>query len=396
MGNIISFLKENGEIPFADKEWGAVDALILSQLAYFNFDGIVSGVAEAKPPVSMEEIRLRADFQNLFSVKWYKEELREFFECMVAARRYHNMKVNYYENKIDEERQTQFCAVTFFLGDGSTAVAFRGTDDALSGWKEDFNMAYMTPVPSQEMSRSYMEKVGALLKRRKGALYLMGHSKGGNLAVYAAVHCDKKMQEKIQTVYNFDGPGFRPEFWARMNHEAIRGKIRKLIPQSSFVGMIMQQDKEYEVTANNATGMLQHLPLTWRVEGDDFVYLTQVEEHRMLLNEEINEWILSLSQDELIAFLEAVYYLIDCTKASTLTELGENWMENLIRIGNCYMKNRFEEKNREIFWESAGLLLKMLVEDGAEKIRRSGMLQSAREKIEDKDSTITGAESEFP
>lgn len=384
MGNITSYLKENGDITFVEKEMGPVDALILAQLAYFNFDDIVPDVSSEKSAVSLTDIRQYIDYQNLFAVNWYKDELRELFELLIASRRYHTMKVNYYENHIDEQKQAQFCAVTFFLGDGSIVVAFRGTDDALSGWKEDFNMAYMTPVPSQEMSVNYMEQIEKKLQRnRKAKIFFTGHSKGGNLAVYSAIHCGKRFQNRINTVYNFDGPGFRPEFWEQMNYEVVKGKIRKLIPQSSFVGMIMQQNEEYEVIASNATGMLQHLPLAWRVTGDDFVYLEKLDESRRVLNDEINEWILSLDKEELSTFLETVYYLIDCTNASTLKELGENWLGSLIAIGSGYKKNRFEEKSREIFWESVNLLLKLLVEDGTEKIRRSGILQSVRERLEE-------------
>lgn len=383
MGNIVSYLKENGDITFVDRPMGDVDALILAQFAYFNFDGIVPDIKSDELSVSMNYIRQHVDYQNLFSVNWYKDDLRELFELMVASRRYHNMKVNYFVNQIDEEKQTQFSAVTFQLGDGSTVVAFRGTDDAISGWKEDFNMAYMTPVPSQELAKEYMAQIGHILKRkRKLSLFLTGHSKGGNLAVYAAMHSDEKLQDKIQLVYDFDGPGFRPEFWQQMNYEGIKGKIRKIIPQSSFVGMIMQQDENYEVVRNNVTGMLQHLPLTWRVVGDDFIYMNEVDDSRRVLNQEINEWILSLDKDELNTFLETVYYLLDCTKATTLKELGDNWMENLIAIGNCYAKNRFQDKSREIFWESATLLLKMLVEDGTERLRRVGFLKSVRERLE--------------
>lgn len=383
MGNILSYLKENGDITFVEKPLRAVDALLLAQFAYFNFDGMVPGVNSEKPAVTLSDIRQHADYQHLFSVNWYKDELRELFELLTASRRFHNMTMNYYENHIDEEKQAQFCAITFFLGDGSIVTAFRGTDDALSGWKEDFNMAYMPPVPAQEMSVSYMKQMEKKLQHHRNAnIFLTGHSKGGNLAVYAAIGCGKRFQNRINMVYNFDGPGFRPEFWTQVNYEVMKGKIRKMIPQSSFVGMIMQQDDAYEVTASNATGMLQHLPLAWRVVGDDFSYLDKLDESRSVLNDEINEWILSLNKEELGTFLETVYYLIDCTKASTLKELGENWFGNLIAIGTCYKKNRFEEKSREILWESVNLLLKLLVEDGAEKIRRSGILQSVRERLE--------------
>lgn len=383
MGNILTYLKENGNLTFCEMAFTPVDALILAQFAYFNFDGLVPAPSSDALPATMSYIRQHANYEQLFSVNWYKDELRAFFEELVTGKRFRNMKVTCYVNDVEEEKQTQFSAVTFLLGDGSVVIAFRGTDDALSGWKEDLNMAYLTPIPSQEMSKQYIDYIAERYKRkRKGNIYITGHSKGGNLAVYAAMNCNDRWKSRINCIYNLDGPGFRPEFLEKMDYASVKSKVRKLIPQSSFVGMVLQQDKDYEVVESNLTGMIQHLPLAWKVVGRDFVYRDEIDESRKVLNDEINEWILSLDKEQLSTFLETMYELIDSTNTSSLKELGEDWLNHVITIFHFYKNNRFEEKNKEIFWESASLLLKLIVEDGAEKIRRIGILQGFKERIE--------------
>lgn len=376
-----------------DMPLGPVDALILAQFSYFNFDHIVPGVAEQKPAVTMKELQQQADWGNLFSVDWFKEELHELFELLLKSRRYKSLRMNHFMNCVEVEKETQFSAITFTLGDGNVFIAFRGTDNELIGWKEDFNMAYLTPVPSQTMAVEYANQIAAIYKRkRKAKFYFGGHSKGGNLAVYAAMNCDKKLKDKIAVIYNMDGPGFRPEFFEGMDYESIQDRLRKFVPQSSVVGMFMQLDEHYEVIAGTVPGMMQHLPLTWRVDGTDFARVSGVNPKKKEVDDHFNDWILSMNKEDTEAFLECMYGLITSTNATSLKTLADNWLKNAFTMIGGYRK--LDGTAKEIFWEMAGLFMKLFVVDSKEVVQRMGLLQTFKERIER--STGEGAQNTDP
>ena len=125
-------------------------------------------------------------------------------------------------------------------------LSFRGTDDAMIGWKEDLYMAYHTPVGAQVRSVAYANQVAKLLAKKKNLrLIFGGHSKGGNLAVFAAMNCDEEIKRRISKIYNMDGPGFCPDFLEQYDYNGIKDKILKIVPDESFVGMLLEtkQDK---------------------------------------------------------------------------------------------------------------------------------------------------------
>lgn len=364
-----------------DMPLGPVDALILAQFSYFNFDGIVPGVEERKASITMKELSAKADKKNLFSVDWFKEELEEMFELLLTTKRFQSLRMNQFVNVIEHEKETQFSAVTFTLGDGNIFLAFRGTDNELIGWKEDFNMAYLTPVPSQTMAVEYADQIADLYRRKRKALfYFGGHSKGGNLAVYAAMNCQQKLKERIRIIFNMDGPGFRPEFFEGMDYASVKDRISKFVPQSSMIGMLMQPDDHYQVVAGTVPGTMQHLPLTWQVDGTDFVYVSEVNPKKKKMDDKFNQWILNMDRKETESFLQCMYELITSTKATSLKMLTDNWMKQAFVMIGGYKK--MDEQTRGMFWEMTGLFLQMLYVDSTEMIQRMGLLQTFRERIE--------------
>ena len=219
MGTIKSYLEEYGGYNFIEKPLCEIDGLILAHLSYYVYDGVVPGIDERKPAVSTEYIKTHMDEDNFLSVTWEQEQNKELFYKILETRRFRSMKANFYINDKDKETDLQFSAITFLLGNGDVFLAFRGTDDAMVGWKEDFCMAYRTPVEAQKKSAEYVERVAHVFNRKRSArFYFGGHSKGGNLAAYAAMCCDEKIKHKIGKVYDLDGPGFRPDFMETLDY----------------------------------------------------------------------------------------------------------------------------------------------------------------------------------
>lgn len=330
---MFEYLADYGDYTFMEMPLNEVDALILSQLAYLKYDGIVPEVWARKKSVSVSQIKEHADFDKLFADERFRIENTALFESIWKSRRYHKMVLNYYVSITELEWETQFSAVTFILEDGTVFVAYRGTDETIVGWKEDFNMGFISPVPSQAYSSKYLNMVADRIHSR---FYLGGHSKGGNLSVYAAMQMHESIQKKIISIFNLDGPGFRPEFLREFNYDGIKDKIVKIVPRSSVVGMIFGNEDNYKVIDSDEFGLLQHDPYSWVVEDDHFKDAKEVFPIRKIWDDTINEWIFSLDRTELEYVVEAIYQIISASEADNLIELAANWKESVSNILTAY------------------------------------------------------------
>ena len=251
---------------------------------------------------------------------------RALFEGLLSGRRFRNMKLNCYINLVEKEWETQFSAITFILDDGTLFLAFRGTDETIVGWKEDFNMAFLNPVPGQEYSVKYVNMVTGWLHQ---PFYIGGHSKGGNLAVYSAMKCAPFVRKRIQKIYSLDGPGFRPEVLKECHYNAIEDKVVKLLPHSSMIGMIFERDIHYRVVESKNHGLLQHDPFSWLVKDDHFVDVGDIYESQKIMNEALNEWILSLNEEQVRTFVDTLYQVISASQADDLITFTADWKKSM-------------------------------------------------------------------
>lgn len=328
-GTILNYLKTYGDVTFQEKPVNEVDSLILCQFAYLKFDGMVPSVRDNKPSVTMQELAAREDYENLFKNTWFEKNNKELFEKMLASKRFCNTKMNCYINIIETGWETQFSAITFFLEDGTIYVVYRGTDETIVGWKEDLNMAFLSPVPGQSYSVKYLNMVVGKINK---PFYIAGHSKGGNLAVYAGMNCGEKMQERIIKIYNMDGPGFRPEVLESSDYAAIQDKVVKIMPHSSLVGLIFEQSNHYKVVKSKAIGLLQHDTFSWIVKYGRFVDAGDFYESHKFMNDTMNEWILSLDEHQLRTFIDTLYQVISASQKDNLIDFSSDWMTSLNNV----------------------------------------------------------------
>jgi len=323
---MLDYLEYHGPVSFFEEPLNEVDSLILCQFAYLKFDGLVPEVKENKPFVTLQELHAHKDYEKLFKNTWFEKNNKRLFENMMASRRFRHLKMNCYTNIIETGWETQFSAITFLLEDGSIYVAYRGTDESIVGWKEDLNMAFQVPIPAQEYSLKYLNMVIGKLHH---PFYIGGHSKGGNLAVYAAMNASKAVQERIIKVYNMDGPSFRQEMLEKYGYAAIAEKTVKILPHSSLVGMIFEQSGDYRVVKSKALGLLQHDPFSWVVKYGRFADVGQVFEGQKFMNDTLNEWILSLNEEQLRAFVDTLYQIISATETDNLFDFSADWKASL-------------------------------------------------------------------
>lgn len=353
MGTIIDYIREYGDYSFSEKPLGEVDSLVFCQFAYLKFDGLVPGPDDDAPPVSIRQIFESRDYDNLYGDERYREKNTELFLAMVHSRRFGSLKINYYVNHIELEKETQFSAVTFQPDEELFYIAYRGTDETIVGWKEDLNLAFSEPVPGQVMSVEYLERSAEKIGK---PFYMGGHSKGGNFAVYAAMNCRRDIQDKIVIIFNHDGPGFRPEVKEKGQFDKIEDRIRQTVPHSSLVGMLLSSDGNYRVVESRNFGLAQHDPYSWLIEKDDFQIVKQIYSGRMFVDTTLNDWILSLNQEQMRIFVDTLYDVVKASEADNLIDFTANWKRSIqgimsaiknvdadtIRIMNDIMKALFE------------------------------------------------------
>lgn len=233
----------------------------------------------------------------------------------------------------------QFAAVTFDLPDGTHYVAFRGTDSTIVGWREDFNMAFESPVPAQSAAVKYLTEAAALTS---GPLILGGHSKGGNLAVYAAAHADPMLQSRIRTVYSFDGPGLDDATMASEGYANIARRIRSFVPQQSVVGLLLTYHPEYTVVKSDGIGLLQHDSFTWQVLGTDFIAVTELDVGSQLVDHTVHEWLSKVTPDKRKIFIDTIFDILEATGANTVKELLKDVPGRVPAILKALQKVDFE------------------------------------------------------
>ncbi|MDE5802525.1 MAG: DUF2974 domain-containing protein [Lachnospiraceae bacterium] len=325
-GTIIEYIKEYGDYTFLEKPMNDVDSLALCQFCYLKFDGMVPLVTENKKSVTMQELMAHEDYEKLYADERFEKNNRALFEAMIHSRRFKTLKMNCYINIVETEWETQFSAITFFLEGGTMYIAYRGTDETIVGWKEDFNMAFQSPVPGQAYAVKYLNMVTGKLHNR---FYLGGHSKGGNLAVYAALNCSEQVRERIVKIYSMDGPGFRREVMEGCQYEQIADKIVKILPHSSLIGMLFETSPHVKVVESKTFGLLQHDPYTWLIKEDDFICVKGLYKSRQYSNETLNQWLEALDEKQRRIFVDTLYQVVSASKAENLIELSADWKKSM-------------------------------------------------------------------
>lgn len=330
MGTILDYLKEYGEDTLIEKPFSEVDSLALCQFAYLKFDDLAPGVGERRKMPGLDEIAVHEQYDRLYGDERYREDNTALFQALLHSKRFGAIKVGNYVNQIDLETETQFSAVTFVLPNGIPYIAFRGTDETIVGWKEDLNLAFSEPVRGQRMAVEYLNQVAESIG---DSFYVGGHSKGGNLAVYACMYCKEPVRRRILAIYDHDGPGFRPQIKEQGAYDEIAERIHKTVPHSSLVGMLLYSEGAYRVVESKTIGLAQHNPYTWLVKEDRFQIVDELYAGRKFWDEALNQWILSLSQEQMRLFVDTFYQIVLASETDNLIDFTANWFRSLHKIG---------------------------------------------------------------
>ena len=324
MAGMFDYLDWRGDLTFDEAEFNEVDSMILAWLSYAALDGIVPAECSETDTITIE--KASEQFSKTHDAEKFLKEHVSFTKTSVlmlqklaASKRFRNLKLTGFVNQIDYKKESQFCAMTVLLQKNRYAVVFRGTDESLIGWKEDFNMSFLPIIPAQNTALSYLEGV---VDRIRGKVYVCGHSKGGNLAVYAGVRASYRTRRKILEIYNHDGPGFYDLNSLGDAFEEMLPKIHSFVPETAVVGMLLEPVGEHNVVKSSNKGLLQHDAMSWEVLGPNFVTVDSVSDTSRMVNDILKNWLRETSNEERAVFVDTLYKILDASQAKNLDDLN--------------------------------------------------------------------------
>ena len=308
MANILNYAKSNTK-SFEEVPFNAVDSLILSTLAYIDFDFLF----KKEYKLVIKDVPLAKINKKLITIREADKYIK-LFNYVHDNPRYRDGIFRDYIEIASDSDETHFNAMTFSFNDFSY-IAYMGTGASLVDWKEDFKLAYKKYVPAQRYAKEYLDK---MLKHLSGDIYVGGHSKGGNLACYAATYTKLFNKFRIKEVFNHDGPGFNKKIYNSFSYRSIKNKINKTVPQSSLVGMLFYSRVQLKIIKSSGFSLLQHSPFTWLVKNNDFIYLEDRTWDSKYFDKTITDWLDSLSKKEIEIFVEALFDILSKVDYETI------------------------------------------------------------------------------
>lgn len=341
MASMLDYIAWRGDLSFSSSAPNEVDALIFSTLSYIPFRGSVERNPE-KPVLLRQAAREFFDIPDPEGYIRTQNDL-ELLKAAGESQRFGNIRIAEYRKIFIKERDTQFAAVTFLLDDGSIFISFRGTDNTLVGWKEDFSMCFRREIPSQKLAKQYLQDV---LMDHSGPVRVSGHSKGGNVAVYAVSQSVPVIRERILEVFNQDGPGFSEAFLEDPGYRQILPILHTQVPQSSVIGMILNRAEPIAIVKSNQSGIMQHDPFSWEVQGNRLVAVDSLSGNSIFLQLTIKNWLLGMDMETRVRMVDMLFDLLTSGDVEVTGDLFQP--KNLVA---CVSRLRSSETIRKYLTE---------------------------------------------
>ncbi len=342
MGTIKDYIKWRGDLEFWQDGFNRIDNLVLSFVSYAEMENVFSG--DAPEVLSIQEI-VEVYFEQFFDEKSLRDgsipkDATLTLKEIASTNRYKNIRIRNYINLHDTSRTLQFAAMEFLLPDGTSYIAYRGTDDTVVGWKEDFMLAIQETAAEKE-AIAYINRIAGENER---LLRVGGHSKGGHLAVFAAANCEKAIQNRILAVYSNDGPGFMEKTASGDAVKEILPKLTCIVPEESIIGLLMTPLCDPIVVKSTAVAVFQHNPATWCVEGRELVTIAEVSKAARIVEKFIKDNLEKMTEAEWNTFVEELFSVFENAGAQTLTDFRKGGLKSLQAISKSINANKKREK----------------------------------------------------
>ena len=374
MKNMLDYIKEFGHVSFEERAFSEIDALVLTELEYLPLEKVVPSDENGENFVTVKEIAeyMQEHKQELFDENpmMITQERHEVSQVIADAPRFQSLKFFGVVSEWDKDTTKQFAAVTVEVEPSVRLVVFRGTDETLIGWKEDFLMTYSPLVAAQTDAKEYLAKQASLWD---GDLMISGHSKGGNLAIYAAATQVEDVQLRIVDIFCFDSPGLYRSVLETKGYQNIVPLAMRYIPQDSLVGLMLESEVPYVIVKSNASGAMQHSAMTWEIEDGQFIKMEKLTKNSQLNDQTFKKWTESVSDEELELFWNVFFELLFSVGIDTVNDLYGEFMhyvqEFLKAAGNM------DEEKRELLTRIALLLVSTRFEVWKDSLDMSELVQ---------------------
>lgn len=327
MSNIHDYLLWRGDLSLSERPFNDVDNIILSALLYIDFTGTIPS----------EETGRRISLRNacLHQIAWGGGDVTPFVHApakvdtrfvrlLAESKRFGPAQLCAYEDVVDPVNSLQFAALQIDLPNGETYVSYRGSDSTLVSWREDFMLSF-TVTQAQRMAAAYLGRVLDRTQEEGRTIRVGGHSKGGNLAEYAAICCTDEQLKRIVRVYSNDGPRMAPEVVPHSNHAALGSRFKHIVPTYSVIGMLFAPpDDPYVVVKSTGTGIGQHELTTWQVLNTGIDEAVELQPDCVVLNNVIARWADGIPLDERERVTNEVFDALEAGGATRFEEIASS------------------------------------------------------------------------
>lgn len=347
MANINSYIISHQKRIGLFNPYNELDALVFARFSYLPFHRIRLSENETIGGAcrKLSEILNREDYV------WPDDF--DFVENLKKSHRFSGLNISNFVRRNSNSLEKQFSAITIHLNPFKMYISFFGTDNILVGWKEDFNLAFMDHIPSQTEAKKYLEVVANKYPLKK--MYLGGHSKGGNLAMYSSITAPDSLQKRIKKIYNYDGPGLRKGTMALdLGHEKVLGKIISIIPQDSIVGRLFEHNEAVKVVKSNAKSLYQHDIYSWEINDKKFVE-SKTTKGSDLVDKTITNWLETASKDERKVFINSLFEALEKANINGPLDLKSKWPKIMTNALKTFVKLPKENKKTIMeVWKKLG------------------------------------------
>ena len=307
MPNLLDYIRASQFDSIYEKPLNNLDLLALTELSYLPFDDLVTGECDLSLGIRLDHLAQAFDSKYTDGFPPFSMVTKNrltLLSLLAQSNRFKYVKAFAYVNDYNLDQQKQFAVLSYAFNRETYVTSFRGTDDTIIGWKEDCHMTYMKEIPAQSSALNYLTQ---LLEKIPGHFFVTGHSKGGNLALYASSQRPTNLQEQVAAVLAFDAPGLHQSIIQSAGYQAIEDRIRPIIPQNSIVGMMLETPKNAQIVHSTTIGLLQHISFSWEIDGDDFKFVPSLTDNSVQMDQTLKTWTASLSDQELQDFFDIFF-----------------------------------------------------------------------------------------
>ena len=376
MANIHDYIKWRGDLPINDQfPFNELDNLVLARLSYMIYNKITMTQVETIGSVSDK----MKDFLN---EEFIFNGDKELITLLGMSSRFKNMIITDYVQNNDASIEQQFSAITIHISESEIYVSYCGTDSSILGWKEDFNLAYMENIPAQFSGLEYIKNIAS--KYVNARMHVGGHSKGGNVAIYAAIFADESIQNRIIDVVNYDGPGFDQRVLDSIPNPSIIDKITTYLPQGSIIGRLMEHKGKIVIAHSDAKGIMQHDIFSWTVMKDEFIRFYKWTNGSEIMNNSVCEWLKNTTPEKRKIFIDSIFELLYSTSAETFNGFTKVLVQKLPTIIKTY--SNLSDEDKSVMIE----MLKLFIKSYYDSLKSTGVSKVKTLKINDKNNRKRG------